>query len=257
MSARSPLLRDGSVARDHLQPHQRNSGGTTINSSRTITQQVIEDAIDRTVGARQERRSEQRLMKQVIRAEQRAKAYAASYNRAFRWQINHNKEFTTATWDVVPFDHEVLRTPGAEVRGIVTDTSAVWELRGLKRNTGRWFIGADLLLRATVPMGVDVAWIGIFKDGVLYSAMNAVDNGYAGETPIQDIALHVNDIVTLERGSVIDVRIYLDTGGGAGDQTFIAPSSVQGKVYGFRLECDTDRIGATTAGTGFGYVFNP
>jgi hypothetical protein len=255
MSARAPFLRDGAVVRDHLQPHQRNTGGTTINSSRTVTQQVVEDAIDRTIGARQERHSEQRLMKQVVLAERRAKHYAAGFNRAFRWQINLNKTVTTATWDPIAFDHEVLRTPGAQSHGDVTLSSGTWELRGLKRNTGRWFLDAEIMIKALAGMAITTAWLGFFRNGVLWSSMQAIDVGYAGENPILDIVLKTSDIIPLEHGDVIDVRIFLDAGGGAGDQLILAPSSIQGRVIGFRTECDTTRIGATTSGTGFGYTF--
>lgn len=257
MSQRIRTARDSSITDDLLQPHQRGRRGSSINTVRTLTQQTVEQTIKDTVGAMQERTSEKRIMKQIVLAERRAKHYAASYNRAFRWQINQNKTVTTATWDPIAFDHEVLRTPGAESRGNVTLASGTWRLRGLKRNTGRWFIGADILLKCSVPMGVDVAWIGLFRNGLLWSSMNAVDVGYAGETPIIDINLHINDIVPLEHGDYVDVRIFLDTGGGAGDQLILAPTSVQGKVYGFRLECDTTRIGETTLGTGFGYTFTP
>lgn len=256
MSQRLSKVRDSSVTRDLLQPHMRGAKGTSVNSVRTVTQQVIEETIRNTVGARQESDSEYALMCQIVNAEYRAKAYVERYQQGFRWEIRQDKELVADTWHPIAFDTEVLRCFNARSVGDVTQSTGTWRHRCVKGHEGRWHYHASILLALGGASSSTRVQIAFFKNGELWGAHNGVDDNYAGDAfTIYDVVLDATEYIPMREGDYVDVRIFITAGTGA-TGTFYAPSSVQGMIMGFRTISDDDVINKpTAAGDGTGYTF--
>jgi len=261
MSTQSDRLHDSQVVEAHLQPHLRNrkSVGSSINTSVAIVQQDIINQILLQQGANQEHRSENRMMKQIMLSEIRSKNFARRYGVGFRWQIDRNKTLSFDQWHNVPYDKEVLRCFNARTHGNFEELDGKFKHRIVKGFEGRWLYHASLMITQTVATDAEIVRLGFFKNGILYSTYAAFDTDIAGDNAgyVLDAVLHHTDLIAMKPGDVFEVKVFINTGNppGLGSDEYIAPTSIQGSVLGFRMFGDFAEIGQTAVGTGAGFTF--
>lgn len=178
----------------------------------------------------------------IAEAERRAKDWTGEYERVGRWDIKSDVVVTTNTSDPIQCDQEVIRIMGAEFDGTVTTAGAKWRYICPPDAEGIYIVSAFIIYTLTNSMDSNRVRLATFVDGVQWSILDAIDNGYAGETPILDAKLQGTDLVPLKAGQELTIRHFI-AATVTGDSTLTYPQSVYGRVWLARTRCEMDEEG--------------
>lgn len=231
-------------------------GNTSATYQSSVTTSTAPDDFDKLATDRELRRSHEIAQGNVIDAEQRAKHHVGAYSESFEWDFGANVTITTETHDTLGFDHEVIRAQGAYMSGTVSTNDASFEYHCPKGQTGVWWYYCHIQMVLTVGMQVTSARLSLFKNGIQYRVLDAMDMNMSGDDAlyIQDLVLGKGCQCATEKGDVITFRLYLESDLPSGDQLLLYPTSVYGYCGGFRLRCDTTEIDSPRSGDTYTFV---
>lgn len=195
-----------------------------------------------------------KIMKAMQESEHRSKHWVGDYKRTFQWDIQQNQVYAINNWQILAYNHEIIRAIGCSSGGTPVDGSAYWQYRCPEDAIGAYWVYAHLNLQFGPGEGVRSARMAFFLNGLIYRIIDNVDNNMMGENNIRDVRLAGGCHVPLRTGDVLTVRIYaLDNT--PGTNTALYPTSVYGFVSGHRENC-TDFEIQTSPVTGLLYSFN-
>ena len=209
--------------------------------TQTINNIVIADARDPM------RRDEQQSAS-IINAERRAKHQTAQFGDVTQWDISATQSLDLGGWSTIPFNSEILRVQGAR------NSATGWMHRVVKGDHGVWWYYAHIAINLPAGANATEAKLGLWRNGVLIYVVDAMDQGYAGETPLRDVVLSGGAYVNLYRGDEVEWKLYTAIPGAPGSQSFSYPTSIGGYVCGHRVKCNQDFVGATSTLDAYGFV---
>lgn len=194
-----------------------------------------------------------RFMLGMSEAEHRAKHWVGDYKRSFQWDLNSNITYDFDTWNVVPYNNEVLEAMGTLYTGSYLN-SPNWRYICQEDAEGTWFVHAFHLIRFGSGTQVYEGRLAIFVNDVIVRVIDAVDNNMMGENNIRDLHLSGSAHVALKTGDKLDIRFKPTTGNG-GSSASLAPTSVYAYVTAHRENCNYNKTNNTVT-TGNAYSFD-
>lgn len=193
-----------------------------------------------------------RLMKAMHNAEERAKHQVSDYKRTFQWDLKRNQPYTFNQWSILGYNNEVIRAVGCSATGTPVNGTQYWDYTVPNGAEGTYWIYAHLNLRLNVNSAVTSGHLAFFINNNIWRTVDQVDNAMMGGNKIIDLRVAGGCHVPLRAGDKFTVRIQLDDG--AGSDTSLFPTSVYSFVTGHREECNY--VGVNACDTGELYQFN-
>lgn len=193
-----------------------------------------------------------RLMKAMHNAEERAKHQVADYKRTFQWDLKRNQPYTFNQWSVVGYNSEIIRAIGCLATGAAGNGTQYWDYTVPDGAEGTYWIYVHMNIRLNIASSVTSGHLGFFINGNLFRIVDQVDNAMMGGNKIVDLRIQGGCHIPLRTGDKFTVRIQLNDG--MGGDTSLYPTSVYSYVTGHREECDYTLVNA--ASTGELYQFN-
>lgn len=225
-----PRGRRGSTAAGNATYQTELSLNVTVNVT-NVTQQST---------AYIERRTAQ-LMAAVAAAERRAKVYVGQYNKQFLWTVFQSHDIYIGGVSALPADFENVRIMSANHNdGIGANGEDVWKWYCLPGQEGVYWLYAHYKIAFTEAMAISRARLGIAINGTVWQYVDDLWYSNAGELPILNANLKGGTLVRVRAGDYITFVLNTTSGAPAALAAFSAPTSLEGSLCGFRVQCNND-----------------
>lgn len=216
-------------------------GGTTYQTE--LVQNVTNTTTVQGVTDRELRNSVGAAVDSIMDAERRAKHWVGAYHKQFLWSL------AAGTYDLyiggstfLPANTESIRIMGAQYQANAGPSSEdMWRWQCVPGAEGIYHVYAHYKVAFTEAMAISRVRLGFFRNGsTLIAYVDDLWVSDAGELPILNANVKGGLLVQMNTGDYLTVGLVTTSGAGSALQSFTAESSLEGYVFGHRIQCNDD-----------------
>ena len=180
-------------------------------------------------------------MREAWKSERRAKAWVGAYNKQWNWTVFNDATLYIGGVSTLGADQESIRIMGAQHR----DTAGfngedMWSWQCVPGQEGVYEVGAFYKIAFTEAMAISRVKLGVHINGTLVKYIDDLWVSDAGELPILNAKVRGTTLVQMDANDILTFVLFTTSGAASGLQTFTFPTSVEGEVWGHRVQCDDD-----------------